>query len=193
MTRSPWPQRRTSDNGDAVMGSSRRPAASYVHGLEGPTRYTAARPFVRLWRSQWALTKDATVAPLVKEHRATMAAALAGVADAPHALDKFRGRRDRNRSAMRLRLRAVGVALTRARRAWGFLQVGRRGPSHMTSTIPAATRPGGVAAQAGDLPTYRQSGERTAPAGPRSASTPQAIHRRRKSTRTRALFRALSS
>ena len=49
------------------MGSSRRPAASYVHGLDGPTRYTAARPFVRLWRSQWALTKDATVASLVKE------------------------------------------------------------------------------------------------------------------------------
>jgi len=98
-----------------------------------------------------------------------------------------------NRSAVCLRLRAVGVALTRARRSWGFLQVGRRGPSHMTSTIPAAKRPGGVAAQAGDLPTYRQSVERTAPAGPRSASTPQAIHRRRKSTRTRTLSRALSS
>ncbi len=52
-------------------------------GWRAPTRYTAARPFVRLWRSQWALTKDATVAPLVKEHRATMAAALAGRSPMP--------------------------------------------------------------------------------------------------------------
>jgi len=56
------------------MGSSRRPAASYFHGLVGPTRYTAARPFAHLWRSPWALTKDATAAALVKELRATMAA-----------------------------------------------------------------------------------------------------------------------
>jgi len=44
----------------------------------------------------------AAVASLVKELRATMAAALAGLAPAPDALDELRTRRDRKRSAGRL-------------------------------------------------------------------------------------------
>jgi len=44
----------------------------------------------------------AAVAALVKELRATMAAAMAGLAPAPDALDELRARRDLNRSAGRL-------------------------------------------------------------------------------------------
>jgi len=44
----------------------------------------------------------AATAALVKELRATMAAALAGLAPAPDALDELRTRRDRKRSAERL-------------------------------------------------------------------------------------------